>query len=95
MGFSKDDEGGEGPGLSLVSVTTAADLPAPEGSDKTTLLKLAQLRLEHRELDDEIQALIAGGPIDQLHLTRLKKRKLMLRDQIAKIEDSIVPDIIA
>jgi hypothetical protein len=53
------------------------------------------LRQEHRDLDEAIQALIASGPFDQLQLTRLKKRKLFLRDQIAKLEDEIVPDIIA
>jgi hypothetical protein len=97
MGFSKDGEGGEGPGLSLVSSTPVA---ANEGgtadtADKATLAKLAQLRTEHRDLDEAIQALIASGPFDQLQLTRLKKRKLMLRDQITKLEDEIVPDIIA
>lgn len=97
MGFSKDGEGGEGPTLSLVSGTQTASGSGtvPETGDKATLLKLEQLRQEHRGLDEEIQALIASGPVDQLHLTRLKKRKLALRDQITKLEDDIVPDIIA
>ncbi|MDZ4869412.1 MAG: DUF465 domain-containing protein [Alphaproteobacteria bacterium] len=67
----------------------------PDVADKATLLKLAQLRQEHRDLDEAIQALIATGPFDQLQLTRLKKRKLMLRDQITKLEDDMLPDIIA
>ncbi len=46
-------------------------------------------------LDEEIQSLIASGSIDQLQLTRYKKRKLMLRDLITKLEGEIVPDIIA
>ena len=97
MGFSKDGEGGESPGLSLVSSTPIAanESGTPDIADKATLLKLAQLRQEHRDLDEAIQALIASGPFDQLQLTRLKKRKLMLRDQIARIEDDILPDIIA
>jgi hypothetical protein len=92
MGFSKDGEGGEGPGLSVVGGTESA---ATESADKATASKLSQLQLEHRDLDEAIQALIASGSFDQLQLTRLKKRKLMLRDQIAKLEDDILPDIIA
>lgn len=98
MGFSKDGEGGEGQsGLSLVSSTPAAANEGGTGeiADKATLAKLSQLRQEHRDLDEAIQALIASGPYDQLQLTRLKKRKLMLRDLITKLEDDMLPDIIA
>jgi hypothetical protein len=93
MGVSKDGEGGDNPGLSVVGGTESAG--APDSADKATALKLSQLRQEHRDLDEAIQALIASGSFDQLQLTRLKKRKLFLRDQIAKLEDEIVPDIIA
>jgi hypothetical protein len=55
--------------------------------------KLAELTQEHRDLDTAIQALI--GTHDMLQLTRLKKRKLQLKDQIAKIENQLLPDIIA
>jgi hypothetical protein len=55
--------------------------------------KLAELTQEHRDLDAAIQALI--GTHDMLQLTRLKKRKLQLKDQIAKIENQLLPDIIA
>jgi hypothetical protein len=55
--------------------------------------KLAELVQEHRDLDSAIAALI-GSP-DQLQVSRLKKRKLQLKDQIAKIEDQLLPDIIA
>ena len=48
-----------------------------------------------RDLDDAITALSADGPRDQLQLARLKKRKLLLRDEIAVIEDQLIPDIIA
>ncbi|MBP6014240.1 MAG: YdcH family protein [Alphaproteobacteria bacterium] len=96
MGFSKDSEGGENVVLSLVAGTQPANSDvSPEAADKATLTKLAQLRQEHRDLDQAIEALRGAGPVDQLQLTRLKKRKLMLRDQIAKLEDDIVPDIIA
>jgi hypothetical protein len=57
--------------------------------------KLAQLAEEHRDLDTAILALTRSVTADQLQLSRLKKRKLLLKDQIARIEDSLLPDIIA
>lgn len=57
--------------------------------------RLAMLRMEHRDLDAAIEALRAGMASDQLQLARLKKRKLRLKDEIALLEDMIVPDIIA
>lgn len=57
--------------------------------------RLATLRVEHRDLDAAIDALRASGSTDQLQIARLKKRKLQLRDQIAAIEDELLPDIIA
>ena len=57
--------------------------------------RLAALRIEHRDLDAAIGALSAIQPRDQLQIARLKKRKLMLRDQVAIIEDYLTPDIIA
>lgn len=55
--------------------------------------KLAELVQEHRDLDTAIAALTATH--DMLQVTRLKKRKLLLKDQIAKIENELLPDIIA
>ena len=96
MGFSKDEDGGESPHLTVVGGTHPAnDATVPEGTDKATVQKLNELRQEHRELDVEIQALVSGTAFDQLLLTRLKKRKLILRDLITRIEDEILPDIIA
>lgn len=57
--------------------------------------RLAAARTEHRDLDAAIEALAAGSVIDQLRLARLKKRKLRLRDEIAALEDDLIPDIIA
>ncbi len=57
--------------------------------------RLEGLRTEHRDLDAAIDALTTGGASDQLQIARLKKRKLRLRDQIAMIEDYLIPDIIA
>ena len=63
--------------------------------DRTLRLKLAQLKQEHRDLDGAILDLEAEGGRDQLSLTRLKKKKLNLKDEIARIEDQLLPDIIA
>jgi hypothetical protein len=57
--------------------------------------ELEVLRREHRDLDEAIAALGERPAPDQLTLKRLKKRKLALKDQIARIEDEIFPDIIA
>jgi hypothetical protein len=57
--------------------------------------KLAELAQEHRDLDNAIAALTEAGARDQLQLTRLKKRKLQLKDEISKINDRLLPDIIA
>ncbi len=57
--------------------------------------RLELLRVEHRDLDCAIQALSDGASPDQLQIARLKKRKLRLRDEMAFLEDNLVPDIIA
>lgn len=57
--------------------------------------RLAMLRIEHRDLDAAIDALTLAGSTDQLQIARLKKRKLAMKDQIAMLEDYLVPDIIA
>jgi hypothetical protein len=57
--------------------------------------QLAELMQEHRDLDAAIAAMAEQGVKDQLQITRLKKRKLQLRDQITRIEDVLLPDIIA
>ncbi len=63
--------------------------------DRDLRLRLAQLRQAHRDLDEAILALEAAQDRDQLRLTRLKKRKLGLKDEIARLEDQLLPDIIA
>ncbi|MGB7373851.1 YdcH family protein [Pontixanthobacter sp.] len=57
--------------------------------------KLASLSTEHRDLDAAIDALIMSRSTDELQIARLKKRKLFLKDQMAIIEDALIPDIIA
>lgn len=79
--------------------TLPADLRAVSDmqrqNDRELRDELVQLRSEHRALDDEISTLEADGAIDQLTIRRLKKKKLALKDQITKIEDQLLPDIIA
>ena len=57
--------------------------------------KLAQLTQEHRDLDAAIAALQLAGSADLLQLSRLKKRKLQLKDEITEINNGLLPDIIA
>lgn len=63
--------------------------------DEMLRIKLEVLRREHRDLDEAIAALELNARPDQLTLRRLKKQKLSLKDQIVKIEDQLIPDIIA
>lgn len=56
---------------------------------------LGRLKQEHRDLDSAINALEESGRADPLQLKRLKKKKLFLKDEISRIEDQLLPDIIA
>ncbi|WP_340313128.1 YdcH family protein [Rhizorhabdus argentea] len=53
------------------------------------------LKQEHGDLDAAIEALLTAPAIDQLQIARIKKRKLRLKDEIALLEDMLIPDIIA
>ena len=64
-------------------------------SREDIMRRLELLRVEHRDLDAAIAALVDGGVGDQMQVSRLKKRKLRLRDEIVALEDALVPDIIA
>lgn len=57
--------------------------------------RLNQLKQQHRDFDAAITSLEMTGTADQLQLRRLKKQKLLLKDQIAEVEDQMLPDIIA
>ena len=63
--------------------------------DEMLRIRLGVLKREHRDLDDAIHALGESVRADALTLRRLKKQKLALKDQIVKIEDQLIPDIIA
>ena len=66
-----------------------------ETEEQALRAKIAELLQEHRDLDAAIAAMAEQGVKDQLQVTRLKKRKLQLKDQITRIEDALLPDIIA
>ena len=55
--------------------------------------RLRELRIEHRDLDDVICRLTMDLYVDELQLRRLKKRKLLLKDQIARLESELIPDM--
>ncbi|HEX8667805.1 MAG TPA: DUF465 domain-containing protein [Allosphingosinicella sp.] len=66
-----------------------------DGNEISIAARLVRLRMEHRDLDAAIDAMAAMPAPDQLQIARLKKRKLRLRDEIAMLEDQLIPDIIA
>ena len=77
-----DDEPGSNPG----------DPPRDEDQLRR---RLATLRVEHEDLDASVAALAAVSHPDQVRVARLKKKKLTLRDEIARLEDALTPDLIA
>jgi hypothetical protein len=71
------------------------DLPLNEDEKAQIRARLHQLEIEHHDLDDVIGRLSADLTLDRLQLQRLKKRKLILKDQIARLRTRLIPDIIA
>ena len=57
--------------------------------------RIVEMKLEHRDLDTAIDRLAADPAHDELQLRRLKRRKLLLKDQIARLEREIDPDVLA
>ncbi len=57
--------------------------------------RIEALRTEHRDLDAATLALLTGDRPDQMQIARLKKRKLRLKDEVAQLENLLIPDIIA
>ena len=55
--------------------------------------RLRQLRIEHRDLDDIITRLTLDFKVDEVQMKRLKRRKLLLKDQIARLESQLIPDL--
>tara|TARA_B100002003_G_C13971299_1_gene470024 strand:- start:225 stop:542 length:318 start_codon:yes stop_codon:yes gene_type:complete len=82
-------------GLPARAAGSGAPMTHLMSREELLTLELERLRAEHGDLDAAIEAM-QGNPLsDQLSLRRLKKRKLALKDQIARIEDELFPDIIA
>ena len=71
------------------------DLPLTEEEKAQIRERLQALELEHHDLDDVIVRLAADPSQDRLQLQRLKKRKLVLKDQIQRLRARLIPDIIA
>lgn len=59
----------------------------------SNMTRLKELRIAHRDLDDVITRLNENPLVDQLQMKRLKKRKLMLKDQITRLESELIPDL--
>lgn len=57
--------------------------------------RVVELKVEHRDLDDAIDHLVATGTFEELKIKRLKRRKLQLKDDIARLENTLIPDILA
>ena len=74
---------------------TVTDLPLSEEEKAQIRQRLQALEVEHHDLDDVIDRLAIDPAQDRLQLQRLKKRKLLLKDQIAKLRTRLIPDIIA
>lgn len=73
---------------------SVATLPAMSFVDSPEMVqRLADLRREHRELDAAIERLAANPGSNQLQLTRMKKRKLRLKDTITRVESRLIPDL--
>lgn len=67
--------------------------PLDEDTIEAYRRRLGELQTEHRDLDDVIARLAQDQCIDQLQLRRLKKRKLWLKDMIARLESKLIPDL--
>jgi hypothetical protein len=71
------------------------DLPLTEEEKAQTRERLQALEIEHHDLDDVIGRIARDPSLDRLQLQRLKKRKLILKDQIQRLRARLIPDIIA
>jgi hypothetical protein len=66
-----------------------------DDSEKSLIMEIGQYKQEHTDLDAAIAAMEQSGSNDPLQIQRLKKRKLVLKDKIIRLEDQLTPDIIA
>ena len=94
----KDPENGLGLGPASPSGNGPGSAPDTEQDNVDRELfknieKLRQLRIEHRDLDDVISRLSMDMRVDEIQLKRLKKRKLLLKDQMERFESQMIPDL--
>ncbi len=71
------------------------DIPPSEEEKAQIRQRRQALEIEHHDLDDVIGRLVVDRSLDQIQLQRLKKRKLLLKDQIQRLRARLIPDIIA
>ena len=90
-----DGDAGRKSDENVVSLRKADEKPLEGANDEALRQKLAALEQEHRDLDLAIVTLEERMPYDRLTIQRLKKKKLALKDEITKIHDELLPDIIA
>lgn len=66
-----------------------------EDEIKQIKTRVLELKLEHRDLDQLIEQLARDPSFEELHIKRLKKRKLQIKDELTRLEDNLIPDILA
>ncbi len=71
------------------------DEPAQAADDEALRGRLSMLKVEHEDLSAAVEALEGVARPDQIRIARLRKKKLLLRDEIVRLEDRLTPDIIA
>ena len=86
-------QSGIGNGLALKYAAMSESENNVETETFRRLERLRELRIEHRDLDDVIHRLQMDLYVNEVQLRRLKKRKLMLKDQIARLESELIPDL--
>lgn len=92
--MSREDK----PHFTVIDGDGAREHPAPEpagANDDALRMKIGELEQEHRDLDQAIHTMEERMPYDRLTIGRMKKRKLILKDQIQELRDQLLPDIIA
>jgi hypothetical protein len=83
------------PDIPPSDVTQLFPAESANGDERALKHHLAELETEHRDLDEVISQLASGNLSDQLQIQRLKKRKLVLKDEITHLHGKLLPDIIA
>ena len=88
-------EGKVGDGALLDNRFPARDEDFEGANDEAVAIRISMLEEEHRDLDAAIRALEESAPYERLAIARLKKKKLVLKDRVQTLKDSMLPDIIA